>query len=479
MKKHSIIAIYCLFASAQLTFQNAKAWMNTSTIIQSKQKIFSTNTNLNESCYISPHFPMGSYSDKDIKREQELCNIDFYNSEQFAICPKLNHTNPAIEVYQLSSNISKKSFERKQCFLDSKARDPETKKIAKFKVSSSSSYFPAPLFAYHLSRILGSILEVPPAVLRTTLSSTYNDQANLALNYLEKNNSQDLIVKTWSVLKNQLNNPNNNSRSPYILSLDFQTAVGALIKNPNNEKDWLELMVGKNNHQTERAQLFMQLPEYRQLTKVEDIKTFVDKQWTNDNIQKVQTLGDVADMLVFDYIMQQEDRFYNIAYTESWVQKSEETTSPKISFISDKEKQQNSLNNDPEIYKIKKMMLKDNDSGIATEKGVSRRNIVDVMNMLGPIKHLKQSTYKKILTLNSMLNSTDSKMHQMSAQFNKLCTEELLMTNQDLRALRSRINTLAIKLKAACQQNILKLDLDLEYHFLKSEKKYSCDLNAK
>ncbi len=451
--------------------QLSLAWMDTSSIKQSQMFSFSTDENSNESCWISPHFPMGIYSDKDSEKEQELCNIDLYNSPQFAICPKLNHTNPGIEIYSIPSEISKKSFERKQCYLDSKKRAPESKKIAKYKVSSSCSYSPAPLLAYHLSRILGNILQVPQAVRRSVITATYNKQANLALDHL---NSSLLIAKTWTVLQSQLDSPESNIRSHYILSNDLQTTVGSLIKNSDNDNDWNELMVGKDKSQIERAQLFMQLPLYQQLGQADDISSSIGQQWNNNNVQKLQTLGDISDMLLFDYLMQQEDRFYNIAYSEHWLQKAPQNN--QIQFISKKEYEQNQLANNPEIFKIQKMMLKDNDCALATEKGVSRRNIVDQMHMLDYVKHIKQSTYKKILNLNNMLNSSDKTMREQSSQFNKLCTEELMMTATDLTYLRKRISNLSAKLKTACEQKSLKLDLDLEYHFANSGKKFSCDL---
>lgn len=470
--KQNLIIISLLLSTSSLFFvAPSLAWMDTSSIRQSQMFRYSTSEDNNESCWISPHFPMGTYSDKDSENEQELCNVDFYNSPQFAICPKLNHTNPGIEIFSIPSEISKKSFERKQCYLDSKKRISGTKKIAKYKVSSSCSYSPAPLFAYHLSRILGNILQVPQAVRRSVITATYNKQANLALDHL---NSNLLIAKTWSVLQSQLNSPENNSRSPFILSSDFQTTVGSLIKNSDKDKDWNELMVGQDKSQIERAQLFMQLPQYQELERAEDASSFIDHKWNINDVQRLQTLGDISDMLLFDFIMQQEDRFYNIAYSENWLQKNPQNN--QIQWIGNKEYEQNQLANNPEIFKIQKMMLKDNDCALATEKGVSRRNIVEQMHMLENIKHIKQSTYKKILNLNYMLNSSDQKMRNLSQQFNKLCTEELLMTQTDLSFLRKRISNLSAKLKTACEQKSLKLDLDLEYHFTNSSKKYSCDL---
>lgn len=52
-----------------------------------------------EICVIPKHLGVGRYFDKDIQIETQLCNIDEHKNS--AVCPKLNSTNPGLDLYSL------------------------------------------------------------------------------------------------------------------------------------------------------------------------------------------------------------------------------------------------------------------------------------------------------------------------------------------------------------------------------------------
>jgi hypothetical protein len=52
-----------------------------------------------EVCVLPKHFDVGRYFDKDNEVEAELCNIDVHKNA--AVCPKLNSTNPGLDIYSL------------------------------------------------------------------------------------------------------------------------------------------------------------------------------------------------------------------------------------------------------------------------------------------------------------------------------------------------------------------------------------------
>src|SRR5215470_3605390 len=52
-----------------------------------------------EVCVIPKHLDVGRYFDKDVEIEAQLCNIDEHKNS--AVCPKLNSTNPGLDLYSL------------------------------------------------------------------------------------------------------------------------------------------------------------------------------------------------------------------------------------------------------------------------------------------------------------------------------------------------------------------------------------------
>jgi hypothetical protein len=110
-----------------------------------------------EVCVLPKHFDVGRYFDKDNEVEAELCNIDVHKNA--AVCPKLNSTNPGLDIYSPPQGGTPGQVEAAHCKIAG------VHKIAKYKLSSSCSYTPSILGYYHVSRMLGGIGDVPPAVL--------------------------------------------------------------------------------------------------------------------------------------------------------------------------------------------------------------------------------------------------------------------------------------------------------------------------
>ena len=142
-----------------------------------------------EICVVPKHLAAGRYFDKDSEIELRLCNIDEHKNS--AVCPKLNSTNPGLDLYSLPEGGTPQQVEAARC------NTAGAHKIAKYKLSSSCSYTPSILGYYHLSRMLGGIADVPPAVLRT-----FDLQNHIALGRaaLAASASNSLIHQTWASL---------------------------------------------------------------------------------------------------------------------------------------------------------------------------------------------------------------------------------------------------------------------------------------
>ena len=260
-----------------------------------------------EVCVIPKHFVGGEYSDKDIKVETKLCNIDEHTNA--AVCPKLNSTNPGIDFYSLPQGSTPEQVEAARC------KTAGAKKIAKYKLSSSCSYTPSILGYYHVSRMLGGIADVPPTVLRTF---DLPNHIAIGRKALAQTASGTLIHQTWAGLMAQLTAGAKASRRDALLTDDFAQSYGALSENPTKEDFYKEFFNGGANNIARAKNFRDKNPIVAMLARNADISTLVRRNFTAENVQKMVQLKDAADMIVIDTLMNQQDRFGNIHYLQTY-----------------------------------------------------------------------------------------------------------------------------------------------------------------
>lgn len=443
----------------------------------------------NEICVIPRKFPnidpkkqgQSNYSAKDLENELELCHMDFQaptpmaksSVENYAvgICPKLHNTNPGLEIYEIGAGLTKQSQEAKICDMPSDLRDGT--KLAKYKLSTSCSYTPSILAYYHVSRIMGDILKVPPVVLRTMDAEAYKAVPLKGKKTLSKGG---VIAATWKAVINQLNNPASDKRAPYLFTSDYMQTFGGLIKNAKGEADWLEISNDAGGEQIARGKAFMQEQVYLDLINSNVAAKFVGQEWTQDNVQRLRVMGDAADMLVMDYILRQEDRFNNIAYKLE-VTGLVKDASGKLDIKSSDVKKADSTDElnaalkefttkyGASAFAIRRMMLKDNDCGVAVEAGVARTGIAEKLKMLESIRHMKKSTYDQLQRFHAYLSGASSGSYAKD-----FFMRETMMTDKDYTQFALNTKRLAEGTKALCNAGQLHLDLQLETHFSNSYK---------
>lgn len=435
-----------------------------------------------EICVIPKKFAEANYSSKDLANEQKLCQMDFYidnptqisgeNEYAAGLCPKLHNTNPGLEIYRIEENQSKLDLEEKNCDMPSSQRT--AKKIAKYKISSSCSYTPALLSYYHVSRILGGILNVPTAVLRTLDVNTYKSMPQKGKVTLSKGG---VIAATWKALVNQLNNPTTDKRAPYLFTTDYLQTFGGLAVNPSGESVWKEISNDAGGVQLDRGKAFMKEQVYLDLLNPELVSKTVSNQWTTENVQQLKLLGDVSDMLVLDFILRQEDRFNNIAYqleveglvqdanvnVESKSLKVDKTDSPEELAVALAKFNEQYPNSQPVV--IRRVVLKDNECGVAVDGPVGRSNIVEQLKMLEPIRHLKKSTYDHLQRFSAYISSSAT-----AKEAEDFFKKETLMTTSDLSQFFKNIRKLATQMKTQCMAGTLHLDLNTKTHFIETYK---------
>lgn len=404
-----------------------------------------------EVCVIPKHFSQATYSDKDDAAESELCNIDEYTNA--AVCPKLNSTNPGLDMYSLPQGSTPKQVEQAKC------KAPGAKKIAKYKLSTSCSYTPSILGYYHLSRILGGVGNVPPSVLRT-----FDLQNHVALGRiaLSETASNSLIHQTWSSLIGQLTEGSNASRRDLLLTDDFTQSYGALSVNPTNEQFYAEFFNGGANNVARAINFRDRNPIVAMLARNTDIGTIVDRNFTAENLQKLIQLRDAANLIVVDTLMNQQDRFGNTHYSETYYYRDPKDLEPNGTA-----KLKSSANLTPVqaaqfgAVKVKELLLKDNDCGVA------KQNVAKQVGLADKIAHIDPNTYRRLLALQAIADEASVK---------QFFIEELVFTESDYSNFRKNLRDLSAKLHQACAQGRLRHDLDLQAHFSSQPiKPQSCD----
>lgn len=452
-----------ILGSISLAHSFANATL-TPTFMRGEKNIYHQSpSGIQEVCVIPAKYPNAKYKAKDLKKEIELCNTSFYNlTEQekaegkttAAICAKTNSTNPALNIYELADGQTKQSVEKNSC--------KEGDKLAKYKNSTSCSYTPSIVGYYHVSRILGGIGNVPVSVIRSMDIKTHKSYAEQGL---KNTKSGDLINQTWSGLNNILNAGLNSSKKDLVLSDDGKQSYGAMIVNPKKEEFYRSLFTPG----PDRAVAFREKNEFFKLLRTEKpLDQMFSNKWEASSVQNMIAMRDITEFIILDHILDQEDRFGNIAKTIDTVYMAKdkaidtqfqfETTSKVKNFEADKAAGLVDLTKAP--LKINAMILKDNDCG------VSRKNVVKQAELLKYIRHIEPKTYQKLL-----------KFQQSVTQNKSFFTSNLLFTTTDYNEMVANINDAVKILQTNCKAGKLNMDLDIEHYFEKGKiSSGSCDL---
>jgi hypothetical protein len=161
--------------------------------------------------------------------------------------------------------------------------------------------------------------------------------------------------------------------------------------------------------------------------------------------------------------MNQQDRFGNIHYLTTYYYLDANDRNQEGSA---KLKSSESLT--PEeaarvgAVQVKKLLLKDNDCGVAKD------NIAKQTSLADRIAHIDPQTYRLILHFDAIADSAETK---------EFFVREMVFTASDYENIRRNLKDLATKLNQACLQGRLKLDLDLQAHFSTQPlKAQSCTL---
>ncbi|MGH9875562.1 MAG: hypothetical protein ACRD9S_24155 [Pyrinomonadaceae bacterium] len=393
-----------------------------------------------EICIIPKHFQDADYSKKDLKTEEELCALQV--GKNAAVCPKINSTNPGLNIYDVPEGSTAQTVEAANCKVNG------AHKIAKYKLSTSCSYSPSLLGYYHVSRILGGVGGVPPAVLRT-----YDVQNQLALGRKAQSmvKAGSLIAQTWAGLTSKLAAGARGSKRDLLLTDDFTQSYGALIDNPRGEAGYREFFNGGANS-VSRAQAFRDKSAVMGLlSRTADVSTFVGRELNPANLQRMMQMKDASEMIILDIILNQQDRFGNIHSEDRYYYyDSKDPHADGTPNLASERKLKPDEIAQLGAIKIKKIVLKDNDCGVAKD------NVAKKAGLNTRIAHMDLETYQRLLRLNATADDP---------AVAKFFTQGLMFTAADFASVRRNLSELVTLLHDKCERGQLKLDLDLDVHF--------------
>lgn len=451
---------------------DAEAKLKTSIFPAENLRSFTVPGEAAEICVIPSHFPEIDYSKKDLENEEALCSIDFRANA--AICPKLENTNPGINVHLIPSGISRESLMEKNCFSPNpqKPEKNEAKKIAKYKLSTSCSYAPSLLAYYHFSRILGDIGDVPVAVIRTFSTRDYQTLGKLAMQRISKISEQggtigdkklhSLIDDTWRSLNTSLSSPTTSKKQDQLFTESLGQTYGALQKNPRGEESYLEFFnqpgMADDHQQKMTAKFRDENPIFLKVASQSPLSAIVGGDFTQTNVQTFMQMRDASEMVLLDTLLNQQDRFGNIHYESRYFY---QTPNQLDAWGHSKVKDSEKLPQDQELVntsavQIKRLVMKDNDCGVAKQNHFRQAQVLE------RVAHLRPKVYRQLLRLAQVYKQKP---------FVDFLKRDLLWTDADIKRVGENLlggngyPGIVGVLKKNCRDGKLKVDLDIDAHF--------------
>lgn len=436
---------------------------------------------------------MTDFSKKDLAKEQELCGIDFTTQP---LCPKLNSTNPGVLVVKAENGIKPSDMTSAVCKAK-KINGADLSIEAKFKQSITCSYAPSALAAYHLSRMMGSQLITPVAVVKTMKRTQHQKLGQQALGILSAKPS-DLIFKSWT----QFAARDSEGTEPKLYVDGGEFLYGALSENVKRENIYTEVS-GVGPYET-RYQRFSQQPPFKRVINEVDVEDIIGtKKDFKTALPVVQQMADVSNMVILDTLLSQDDRIGNIHFYLKYATIDADgkihsdklgkedmaivvkllpsgkkisqlreadfaAMTPKFLAANPEVKKDKNFNADGIL--VREMVLKDNDCGVDVDK---RSNQMRKINAIEAVRHVTPQAYKAIMALN---REAKNGSNMKNFFVNTLLYRDVDFTKSK-KSFTDNLEKVASILYTNCKSGALKIDLDYSFDHgnFASPEKISCE----
>ena len=398
-----------------------------------------------EICLLPKHLPFAKYrgknGEKDVADEKKLASYDFHKSGTaesgvIAICPKRKSTSAAVDVYEIPKGTTRPgTLTAGYC----KEVEKTGKCVAKFKQTDNvhtTTCTAAILGYYHVSRALGDICEIKPAVLRTMDIGQHKRIVRLA----SEMGVRGLVGKSWALFDKYYANPKGSEVARTLFTSDFTQIYGALLENTTGEENYAEwLSVGAS---LSSARAFKRMADSRPVASIVGTRAF-----TQANVQALVEMRDMSELILIDYLLGQSDRLTggNISdYSFAYYVDGKKIKSVKASKASE-------IPPDAARVIVKKLTIKDTDAGLLNT------NVFDKKGYLPKISHLHPNTFDRLQAF-AQVWTDDLTVRQF---FHRECT----FTSGQVERFGKNLLAAAGTLQSRKADGKLHLDLDLDDYF--------------
>jgi peptidoglycan hydrolase-like protein with peptidoglycan-binding domain len=376
------------------------------------------------------------FTKHDKNEIDELDSLDFHASsgpQSVGVVPKLHNTSAGIEIYQVPPTSSKETFEKTEGpyrpgITKKYSNQRSGKKIAKFKVGTMAE---SGLACFHMSRLLGHLVEVPPATYRTMDVQEFEKVGEQA-----RTTGHPSCTEAWANLRAMVKSGNQKVVLP-----DGKLVFGSLAENPRGENSSPEdyWTVGAI-----RGHGF-----YRVLSSKSPVANTLN---LNDTgcLQDLALAQDMARGVILDSIFRQVDRLGNIsiAVLQHYV-----TDKGKVKWddkVSDKDKAEAVS----PLHPLKRIMYKDNDDGM-----MWGTNSISVTPILNETHHVDKTIYNRLQWLAGLMQDSEP---GSDAKIKEYFVNAVHISGDNYDKLKASLIKQAASLKSRVDSKDILVDLDFE-----------------
>src|SRR6266699_3273392 len=363
-----------------------------------------------------------------------LDSLDFYASsgpQSVGVVPRLHNTSAGIEIYELPPPLSKQTFEKTEGpyrpgITKKYSNKRSGKKVAKCKVGTMAQ---SGLACFHVSRLLGHLVEVPPATYRTMDIQEFQKVGDQA-----RTTGHPSCTQAWADLRAMVKSAN----SKVVLS-GGKLVYGSLAQNPRGEESSPEdyWTVGAIRGHSFYKVLASKAP-------VASILNLNDAEC----LQDLALAQDMTRGVILDSIFRQVDRLGNIsvAQLQHYV-----TNKGKVKW-DDKVSDNDKAEAVSPFHLLKRIMYKDNDDGM--QWGMNSISITPILN---ETHHIDQTVYNRLQWLAGLMQDSEP---GSDAKIKDYFINAVHVSGDNYDKLKASLIRQAASLKSRVEAKDIQLDLD-------------------
>src|SRR6059036_2437426 len=365
-----------------------------------------------------------------------LDSLDFFAAsgpQSVGVVPKLHNTSAGIEIYELPPPLSKEKFEKTEGpyrpgITKKYSNKRSGKKIAKFKMGTMAE---SGLACFHMSRLLGHLVEVPPATYRTMDVQEFEKLGDQA-----RTTGHPSCTEAWANLRAMA-----KSGSSKVVLGGGKLVFGSLAQNPRGENSSPEDYWTVNSI---RGHSFY---------KVLSSKSPVANTLNLNDTKCLQDLALAQDMIrgvILDSIFRQVDRLGNISVDQLQHYVDRDGKVKWDDKLSDKDK----ADAVSPIFALKRIMYKDNDDGM-----MWGMNSISVTPILSETHHVDKTIYNRLQWLAGLMQDSEP---GSDAKIKDYFVNVVHISGDNYDKMKASVIKQAASLKSRVDSKDILVDLDFE-----------------